>query len=221
MLPCMSDNPTAERLAQQMRYARGLDPEERANAERAAYYAKFDRAVGTLPPEQAAQVNLLSSYLDSKGTWQLRDSAAQLVAQVDEREEQASAPHEQEQIAKPREKNTDHKLLLLCAKKVNALDELLATVIPKAFDRIKKLEAQSAIDAKVIAELSSIPGRVEAIETRGFRFVGRYQAPATYKAGDVVAYKDSLWHCVADCKVGERPSTASHKWTLMLAGCEE
>lgn len=216
-----ADNSASNRLQReaQMRFNR-MDPMERIEAKQQAYYTQFDAAVATLPPEKAVQVDLMSSYRDDKGTWHLRDIAGEVVAKV--RDEGAQEPESLEPTpARSKEAEADRKLLHRCAEDIKTLDKVLVGIIRKAFERIRKLEAQSAIDAEVIAELSKMAERIEAIETRGFRFVGKYQAPATYKTGDVVTYRDALWHCVQDCKVGDRPSTSSHKWSLMMTANQE
>lgn len=87
--------------------------------------------------------------------------------------------------------------------------------------RVKELEAREHIDDELVSEMGKALGRIDDIERRGFRFVGKYQAPNTYKLGDVVSYSDKLWHCVQDAKAGDRPVTASHKWSLMLASGSE
>lgn len=229
------DNSAASRLQLEAQIRREgmlrvntMDQMERADAQRQAYYAKFDRAVATLPPEKAAQVNLLSSYLDHTSTWHLRDSAETLVAQVRDPDQPTPEPTRPDQRASPAGSPQEKKLLRNAIKKIGSLDETLGRFIPELVeyieglgDRIKKLETQGAIDAEAIGELERIAERVEKIETRGFRFVGKYQAPATYTTGDVVTYRDALWHCVQDAKVGDRPSTSGHKWSLMLSGNQE
>ena len=183
--------------------------------------ASFARAIATLTPEQAAKVSDLTSCRDMSA-WELRGSDGQLIAKVSFAEPRNPAPAAVRRVATPAKvARTDSKLALACAKKILNLQEVFDVSMKRAFERINALETQSAIDAELVKELENIAVRVDAIETRGFRFLGKYQAPATYKAGDVVAYKDALWHCVQDCKVGERPNTASHKWTLMMSACEE
>jgi hypothetical protein len=204
-----------------------MDPMERADAERAVYYAKFDRAVATLSPEQAERVDLLSSFLDNDGTWHLRAQGGHPVATLRDPDLPAPAlsgepaPTPAHTAAFKGPTATQRKLLLACAQRIVDVEDTLSKALMHAFNRIKALETQAALDAELIKEFENIAGRVDAIETRGFRFLGKYQAPATYKLGDVVAYKDALWHCVQDCKVGDRPNTASHKWVLMIAGIQE
>lgn len=85
---------------------------------------------------------------------------------------------------------------------------------------IASLETSGAIDGAIVDSLSEMAERMELIEQRGFRYVGRYQAANDFKRGDVVTYRGSLWCCLADAKTGERPNTSCHKWTLMLNGKE-
>jgi len=219
-----------------MRYARSLDPMERADAIRQLHYDAFDRCVATLPAEKAALVDLLGSGCDNDGNWQLRDVAGSLVAlvrdpaapprAVSEEPEPTSEP--QPARAKLNLREHDKKLLRAVGRRMNSLHELttkgmadLAELITVLAKRIKELETKSAIDSEAISTTEQISERVDAIEQRGFRFVGKYQAPATYGVGDVVSYKGALWNCVAAAKVGDRPNTASHKWALMISGIQE
>lgn len=216
-------NPTLQtQHGQPPRRMQPPEPMDRADAERAVYYAKFDRAVATLSPDQADRVDLLSSYVGDAGTWHLRDVACQLVATVRDPDRPTPEPTKPASPpARPTISLKEKKLLFAFAKKVNDLDSTLAECIERLADRLETLETKNAIDAEVVTELERVVERVEAIETRGFRFVGKYQAPATYRTGDVVAYKDALWNCVQDAKVGDRPNTASHKWALMMSGGNE
>ncbi len=231
----MSDNPVADRLAQQMRYTRLPDPEEAAAAQREVYYQSFDRAVATLTPEKAASVDLHSSYINAAGVWVLRDVGANTIADVRDEESAppaapaAPTPVPQRSGVSAKAINAKfERLVEAAATRINSLEEQHKKWIDDIIEcvtalghRVKALETNGAIDSEVMTTLAQLTEKVEDIQQRGFRFVGKYQAPATYRTGDVVAYKDSLWHCVADCKVGERPNTASHKWALMLAGGDE
>lgn len=212
----MPQDNAADRLTKQMRYARSLDPMERADAERAIYYAAFDRCVATLPDEKAATVDLLRSYCDREGNWELRDVSGGLVAEVrDPSAPPKKVPEKKPNFPPARKGLTprERSILRAVGRRINAIDKLASEAITALADRVKALETNTTL--KEIAE------RVEAIEQRGFRFVGKYQAPASYTTGDVVSYRGALWNCVASAKVGERPNTASHKWTLMIAGTQE
>jgi hypothetical protein len=93
-------------------------------------------------------------------------------------------------------------------------DSVSKSIDAEAFDEIGLMaERLQSLEA-------SLGQRMESVEQRGFRYVGRYQAANDYKRGDVVTHKGSLWSCVLDAKIGERPNTHCHKWTLMLNGQE-
>ena len=217
----------------QMRYARSLDPDERANAMRAAYYAAFDRTVATLPEEKAAQVDLHCSYIDKDHTWVLRSAIGGVIAKVRDPESPPPPERDAEPVAArsgsgSSRREHDKRLLRAVARKLRSLDEInakaltdLSEAVLAIVKRVEALETNNAIDSEAMATLERIAEQVDAIEQRGFRFVGKYQAPASYSRGDVVNYKGALWNCVADAKVGDRPNTASHKWTLMIAGVQE
>lgn len=83
---------------------------------------------------------------------------------------------------------------------------------------IASLEASGAVDGAIVDTLTEMAERMDLIEQRGFRYLGRYQAANEFKRGDVVTHRDQLWCCVLEAKVGERPNTHCHKWTLMLNG---
>ncbi|GGD40697.1 hypothetical protein [Pseudoxanthomonas indica] len=227
----MSKDPFADRLAKQMRYAQPMDPCERADAERAAYYAAFDRTVATLPQEKAQQVDLLASGIDKDDTWVLRNGAGFVIAKVRDPEAAPLAPAETKpdgadrRSAKPATKSgltaREKSIVQYIFKKIKELSGKTSERVQSLDGRIKALETTNTIDAEVMKTLEEMSGRLEAIEQRGFRFVGKYQAPASYSRGDVVNYKGALWNCVVDAKVGDRPNTASHKWALMIAGVQE
>ena len=216
-----------------MRYALSLDPDERANAERAAYYAAFDRTVASLPAEKAAQVDLGCSYIDKDNAWVLRNMVGEVIAKVRDPNSPPPPEHDAEPVAArsgPDSSGREHdkRLLRAVGRKLRSLHEIhdkaladLAEAVLAVAQRVGALEKNNAIDAEAMATLERIAEQVDAIEQRGFRFVGKYQAPASYSRGDVVNYKGALWNCVSDAKVGDRPNTASHKWVLMIAGVQE
>lgn len=204
------------------------DWKRNADAERQAYYDKFDRAVGLLPEADRRRASLHTSALSPNGTWDLRTGSGVLLKQVRD-------PDVPEPAAKP-PKPAGVSSLDACERRLRALEQLYQSMpeliggaigmgiresMAPILERIDGLEAKAKIDDALADELAKCLERIDEIESRGFRFVGKYQAPAGYKRGDVVSYKEALWHCVQDAKTGERPNTASHKWALMLAGEQE
>lgn len=63
--------------------------------------------------------------------------------------------------------------------------------------------------------LASFEKRLAALETKSFRFRGVWQAPETYKRGDLATHDGSLWHCNAESTTG-RPGDGSTDWTLAV-----
>lgn len=216
----MSNSPNdvaAARLATQMRYSRAPDWEEVAEAQRAAGYASFDRAVDTLPAEKAQMVNLHQSLQNADGWWDLRDIGGARIVLV--RDPAAPKPEPKEKASKaqatiaapaPAPRGMTKGELKRINENFTEIDECFGLLSDAVNALVKRITAVEAL-----AE------RVQAIEQRGFRFVGKYQAPAAYSIGDVVSYKGALWNCVANAKVGDRPNTASVKWTLMISGIQE
>lgn len=81
---------------------------------------------------------------------------------------------------------------------------------------VKRLEANTGIDAAVVDELVSMAEHMQEIQQRGLSYKGNYQAAAEYKAGDVVTYRSCLWHCNDKSTPGYSPESHRNSWTKML-----
>jgi hypothetical protein len=63
-----------------------------------------------------------------------------------------------------------------------------------------------------------LAARIDEIEKNGARFRGVYQRSATYRRGDQVTHKSSLWTALGDVPEGATPGADPALWQLAAKG---